>query len=221
MANASRTPRKPKPAWALAIELRRTALQLSQEIIAERAEMSQSYYSDVERGDKSLLTLTVGKLIGLARALNWTLTELQRATGVDLGIMDATLIAEGSADVYPLRAALTPDQPGTPVDHEAVAPGLKRPLLLRADTDEMQGLSNASIRPGSTLHLDLDRTTPEEGRVYVLTDDGGVHLRLYTATRLGPVFRAENRTHEDIPAQDAHIVGMVVEVATDYHPELN
>lgn len=217
-------PKNPVPAWALALRMRRVELgNLTQEDIQARSEdqISQGTVSDLERGKIALDSLNVRRASALARALNWTLAEMQRATGVDLGIMDATLIAEGTADVYPLRAALTPDQPGAPVDHEAVAPGLKRPLLLRADTDEMQGLSPASIRPGSTLHLDLDRTTPEEGRVYVLTDDGGVHLRLYTVTRLGPVFRADNRTHEDIPAQDAHIVGMVVEVATDYHPELN
>lgn len=221
MTTPNRPPRKPKPAWALAIELRRTQLQLSQELVAERAEMSQSYYSDVERGDKALHALTVGKLLGLARALKWSLGEMQRATGIDLGMAEATLVAEGSADVYALTAALTPEQPGPALDHEAVAPSIRKPLLLRADTDEMIGTSPASIRPGSTLHIDRTETTPEEGRVYVLTDEDGVHLRIYTMTRLGAVFRAENRTFEDIPAAEARVVGRVVSVASDYDPNLN
>ena len=183
--------------------------------------MSQSYYSDIERGNKTLHSLTVGKLLGLAKALQWNLDEMQRATGVDLGITPVTLVGEGSADVYPLTAALSLDSPGPAVDHELVTPGLKRPLLLRMDSDEMLGVTSASIRPGSTLHIDQADTTPEEGRVYVLTDQDGAHVRLYTTTRLGPVFRAENRTFEDIPATEATIIGRVVSVATDYDPNLN
>lgn len=214
-------PRKRKPDWALAIELRRTELQLSQEVVAERADMSQSYYSDIERGSKQLLGLTLGKLLGLARALDWTLLDLQRATGVDLGLNELELVGEGSADVYPLAAALNPKRPGRPVDHDAVAPGISQPFLVRADTEEMQGTSRASIRPGSILHLDLGDTSLDEGRVYVVTDDDGAHVRLYTVTRLGAVFRAENRTFEDIPAADARVVGRVVSVASDYDPNLN
>lgn len=213
--------RKRKPEWALAIELRRTQLQLSQEVVAERAEMSQSYYSDIERGSKELMGLTLGKLLGLARALDWTLLDMQRATGVDFGLAELELVGEGSADVYPLDAALDPSRPGAPVDHDAVAPGIVRPLLLRADTEEMQGTTRASIRPGSILHVDLDDTELDEGRVYVITDEDGPHVRLYTVTRLGAVFRAENRIFEDIPADEARVVGRVVSVASDYDPNLN
>ncbi|MFC6667167.1 hypothetical protein ACFP9V_19250 [Deinococcus radiopugnans] len=162
-----------------------------------------------------------GKVVALARALSWSLGEMQRATGVDLGIAEVTLVGEGSADVYPLSAALSPDNPGAAIDHVAVTPGVSRPLLLRADTDEMQGTSRASVRPGSYLHLDLDLTTPAEGLVYVITDHEGVHLRLYTTTRLGAVFRAENREHEDIPASEAQVIGQVMAVTTDYSPDLN
>lgn len=146
---------------------------------------------------------------------------MQRATGVDLGMVDATLIGEGSADVYPLASALTPDAPGVAVEHELVAPGLKRPMLFRTDTDEMHGTSPASIRPGSTLHVDLADSKPKEGHVYVVTDQDGAHVRLYAVTRLGAVFRADNRAHEDIPASDARVVGRVVSVASDYDPAMN
>lgn len=190
--------------------------------MAEKAEMSQSYYSEIERGARPLDTLTVRKLLNLAKALNWSLAEMQRATGVDLGITPVTLVGEGSADVYPLAAALNLDNPGPAVEHELITPGLKRPLLLRMDSEEMLGVTPASIRPGSTLHIDQADTTPEEGRVYVLTDQDGAHVRLYATTRLGPVFRAENRsTFEDIPATDATIIGRVVSVASDYDPNLN
>lgn len=211
------------PAWSTALRVRRTQLGLSQEGVADASEdgISQKAVSDLETGRVHLTDMALGRVVALARALNWSLVELQRSTGVDLGIMDATLIAEGSADVYPLAAALTPQNPGVAVAHDAIAPGIRKPLLLQADTDEMQGTSPASIRPGSVLHIDQADTTPEEGRVYVITDQEGAHVRLYTTTRLGPVFRAENRQHEDIPAAEARIVGRVVSVATDYDPNLN
>lgn len=217
-------PKNPVPEWALALRMRRVQLgNLTQEDIQARAEdvISQGTVSDLERGKITLDSLNVRRASALARALNWSLSDMQRATGIDLGIVDVELVAEGSADVYPLSAALNPAQPGPAVDHEAVAVGLRRPLLLRADTEEMIGTSPASIRPGSTLHLDQADTSPDEGRVYVITDHGGVHVRIYTTTRLGAVFRAENRTFEDIPAAEAQIVGRVVSVASDYDPNLN
>lgn len=183
--------------------------------------VSQRSISALETGTTPLTGMAIGRVVALARALDWTLGEMQRATGVDLGMTEATVIGLGMAPVYALTAALTPDQPGLPVDEDLLSPGLTRPLLLRADTDEMLGTTPAAIRPGSILHIDQADTTPQEGKVYVITDHEGVHVRLYTTTRLGAVFRAENREHEDIPAAEAQVVGRVVSVASDYNPNLN
>ena len=204
-----------------ALRARRLQLDKRQEDLAFAAGLSQKLISELERGTHSLLSVSMGNVIRLSRALNWSLAEMQRATGVDLGVMDAELVAQGSADVYALEAALNPGAPGLVVGHDAITPGLQRPLLLRADTDEMVGTSAASIRPGSVLHVEQADTTPEEGRVYVITDQDGVHVRIYTTTRLGAVFRAENRSHEDIPASEAAVIGRIVSVATDYNPNLN
>lgn len=211
------------PTWALRLKMRRLELGKGQEDIVAAAGdlMTQGWVSDVERGKVDLRNAGFSKVVALASALGWSLTQLQRETGIDLGVMDVTLVGEGSADVYPLTAALNLDNPGPAIDHELITPGIKRPLLLRMDSEEMLGVTSASIRPGSTLHIDQADTTPEEGRVYVLTDQDGAHVRLYTTTRLGPVFRAENRTFEDIPATEATIIGRVVSVATDYDPNLN
>lgn len=76
----------PIPPWALAIELRRQKLKQSQETIAANAEMSQAYYSKIARGAQELTNVTQGRLVLLAKALDWTLLELQENTGVDLGI---------------------------------------------------------------------------------------------------------------------------------------
>ncbi|WP_156103419.1 S24 family peptidase [Deinococcus sp. YIM 77859] len=220
---------KDRPAWAQALVQRRTQLGKRQEDVAAaggyddegKEVLTTSNVADVETGRVHLLNVGLGKAVALAKGLEWSWSEMQQATGIDLGIAGLSLAGEGSADVYPLAAALTPHRPGRPVDHEAVTPGIARPLLLRADTDEMVGTSPASIRPGSYLHVDLEKTTPEEGRVYVVTDNDGVHVRLYTPTRFGPAFRAENRAYEDIPAAEAHVVGLVAGVTSDYDPQMN
>lgn len=223
MTTRGRSSTRIVPTWATALKVRRVQLGISQEGVADLTNgvVSQSTMSALEVGRQELTDLAYMRVVALARALSWSLGEMQRATGVDLGIAEVTLVGEGSADVYPLSAALSPDNPGPAIDHVAVTPGVSRPLLLRADTDEMQGTSRASVRPGSYLHLDLDLTTPAEGLVYVVTDHEGVHLRLYTTTRLGAVFRAENREHEDIPASEAQVIGQVMAVTTDYSPDLN
>lgn len=223
MTSRGRSSTRTVPPWATALKVRRVQLGISQEGVADLTNgvVSQSTMSALEVGRQELTDLAYMRVVALARALSWSLGEMQRATGVDLGIAEVNLVGEGSADVYPLSAALSPNNPGAAIDHVAVTPGVSRPLLLRADTDEMQGTSRASVRPGSYLHLDLDLTTPAEGLVYVITDHEGVHLRLYTTTRLGAVFRAENREHEDIPASEAQVIGQVMAVTTDYSPDLN
>ena len=168
------------------------------------------------------MDMALGRVVALARALNWSLSELQRTTGVNLGITDLALMAQGSADVYPLSEALNPENPRGAVDHEMVSISAKRPLLLRADTDEMNGTSPASILPGEHLHIDLADTELVEGAVYVITDKDGAHVRLYTQARSGFVFRAENRVdHDDIPADEAHMVGRVYSVTSARIPILN
>lgn len=197
------------------------AVNKRQEDVALDAGIVQKTLSQIERGETDFMRSGLENAYAILKALGWTFTDFQRATGVDLGMTEAVLVGEGSADVYPLQSALHPDRPATALGHDLVAPGIQRPLLLQADTEEMVGTSPASIRPGSILHVDQADTTPHEGRVYVITDQDGVHVRLYTVTRLGAVFRAENRGHEDIPAKDANIVGLVAAVASDYDPNLN
>lgn len=70
----------------MSILLRRTVLCLSQEAVAAEAGISQAAYSDVERGVKPIADLPYRKVLNLARALRWSLTELQSATKVYLGM---------------------------------------------------------------------------------------------------------------------------------------
>ena len=218
-----KTQRPAPPAWALKLKMRRMELGKGQEeIVAEAGDiMTQAWVSDVERGKVDLNNAGFRKVVALARALNWSLSDMQRATGIDLGMAEASLVGENSVDVYPLSAALDFDTPGMPVDHVAVAPGIRHPAVLRMDSEEMNGTGSASIRPGDYLHVDLALTEPEEGKVYVLLDQDGVHVRQYAESRLGALFRAEQHQFEPIPAADAQVVGQVVAVSHPLTPLLN
>ncbi|WP_264778930.1 helix-turn-helix domain-containing protein [Deinococcus aetherius] len=81
---------KDPPFWAQALKARREALGLSkgekvtQEDIAARTGdlISQRTVSHLENGSVDLQGLAFGRVVALAKALNWTLPEFQRATGL-------------------------------------------------------------------------------------------------------------------------------------------
>lgn len=203
---------KRKPAWALAIEVRRTQLQLSQEVLAGKADMSQSYYSDIERGDKALHALTVGKLLSLARALRWSLAELQTATGVDLGVPNAELLAgDEPTPVYSLEALAAPSPEP---DGVSLSPNNgQHPAnwkLTFMDGDEM----TPAIRDGESIYLDTDATAPTKG-VYVIAHQGSAYVRRYSQLPSGPAWTADNPAyaHQFIPASDTvKVLGRVYRV---------
>ena len=58
-----------------AIRVRRASLKYSQEKLAEKADLTPAYLSDVERG---VATISVDRLVRLAKALDMNLTELVR-----------------------------------------------------------------------------------------------------------------------------------------------
>lgn len=203
---------KRKPAWALAIEVRRTQLQLSQEVLAEKADMSQSYYSDIERGDKALHALTVGKLLSLARALRWSLAELQAATGVDLGVPNAELLAgDEPTPVYSLEALAAPNPEP---DGMNLSPNKgQHPInwkLTFMDGDEM----SPHIRDGESLYFNTDLSTLEKA-IYVIVHNGKTYVRLYSQLPSGPAWTAINPAyaHDFIPASDTvKVLGRVYRI---------
>ena len=75
---------------AQALFIRRHELGLSQEDVANTAgSISQRTVSELERGKYSPDKLTAGRAAALARALKWTLFDMQIATGVDFGLAEA------------------------------------------------------------------------------------------------------------------------------------
>jgi len=74
------------PEWAKALRERRFQLGLSQEQVEEKSGgvIAQKTVSAAENGATPLLGMAVSRLRSYARALNWTLKDMQEATGLDL-----------------------------------------------------------------------------------------------------------------------------------------
>jgi predicted transcriptional regulator len=76
-----------KPKWSQVIAKRRVCLGKTQADIAADSEdvLSQGNITDIESGKVHLENVGVRKAVVLARALDWTLKDMQAATGVNLG----------------------------------------------------------------------------------------------------------------------------------------
>lgn len=83
----SRTQGKVLPAWASALRMRRAELGKSQEAVAlDSGILNQTTVSELEGGKYEISNLTAARVAGLARGLNWSLSELETALGIDLGL---------------------------------------------------------------------------------------------------------------------------------------
>ena len=121
---------------AQALFIRRHELGLSQEDVANTAGgISQRTVSELERGKYSPDKLTAGRAAALARALNWTLLDLQIATGVDFGLPEAPDPLPGfPAPIYPRR------------DEVYMPEGLLEAIKLFGDVPEYAELKQPEIQ---------------------------------------------------------------------------
>ncbi len=211
-------PKNPVPAWALALKMRRVQLgNLTQEEIQARAEdvISQGTVSDLERGKITLDSLNVKRASALARALEWTLSDMQRATGVDLGISEAEDTAREATPVYRLQDLTNPKrQPDSTV---FVLPNPKVPnprnyVVALADSDEMASDRSGSIHSGDLLFIDTnDIAGDRENNNYVIEHAGHIHVRRLTKLPNGLAFTADNPAYayKFIPAEQARVLGRI------------
>lgn len=184
-----RKTRRNKPSWAAALEARRRELQRSQEEVASAAEIHQSYYSRVERGDQHLTELSHSILLRVARALEWSLPEIQQATGIDLGVGSALLVSRGQpTPVYGLQQLDEPD--AVPVGMNLTPYQGKHPPNWRQVVAE-DGDMEPAIRRGESVYIDTDRTEPEAG-VYAVAYRGRVYLRRFKELATGYAWAADD-----------------------------
>lgn len=224
-ASRSRTPQKDVPDWAMALKLRRIRLQLSQEGVAAAAGdvLSQKAVSDLENGRVFLGDMSMNRVVALARALRWTLPELQAATGVDLGLeAPVQFVSDRQAPVYPLAAAAQADPP--PLDGREMLRG-DHPdnfRIFRVDVPDMDASTPTAVRPGEHVYVNLDEREPHEGHVYVIVAAGRPRVRRWAPTPFGHAWVADNREHDPIPPASAQVLGRIYRVTSDrINPQLN
>lgn len=207
------------PAWALSIKMRRLAKGIGQEAAVERGGdvFTQGWLSDLERGKIDLRQAGFVKVVALARALDWTLGELQEATGIDLGVETARLefVSDRIALVYPLATASQNDAEALPGAELLRGVHPERFRIFRVDVPDMDASTLTAVRPGEHVYVDLDDTTPQEGHVYVITHDGRPRVRRYAETPFGFAWVADNRDFDPIPPTRADVIGRVYRVTSD------
>ncbi|WP_160329909.1 LexA family transcriptional regulator [Deinococcus grandis] len=208
-------PKNPVPNWALALRMRRVQLgNLTQEDVQERSKdlISQGTVSDLERGKITLDSLNVRRASALAQALGWSLIEMQRATGVDLGLTEAHEIkAAEPTPVYSLKAlgSVTPVSDGVNITPNP-GPHPANWMQTFMDGDEM----DPRIRDGETIYLDTDKTTPDKG-VYVIRYRDRAYVRRFSQLPTGPAWTADNPAfaHQFIPdGPEVTVLGKIYRV---------
>lgn len=123
----SSTPQFEPTQASKALKLRRVELGKSQADVAFDSEaLTQTTVSELERGKYGPEDLTAARLAALAKGLNWTVSELEHETGLDLGL--TTTVYQGKPEILPV----TYDSSGQPY---AVAP--RRPRRIPPELEQM------------------------------------------------------------------------------------
>lgn len=156
--------------------------------------------------------MALGRVVALARALNWSLADMQAATGVDLGITPAEPISTSTpTPVYSLKAlaAASPKPDGV---NATPNPGPHPAHWMQTfmEGDEM----SPRIPEGFSIYFDTDKTTPDRG-IYVIRHAGRAHVRRYSELPSGPAWTADNPAYalSFIPAHaDVQVLGKVYRI---------
>lgn len=214
------------PAWAQALRLRRTQLGMSQEAVAAASEdgISQKAVSDLETGRIHLADMALGRVVALARALSWSLADLQRATGIDLAVVEVEEAGQEATPVFLLQDLLKDERSPDAYAFIAPNPRLKMPptyYVVFADSNEMSSGEQRSIHKGDLVFLDPRDTTPDRNNnVYAIAHGDRVHLRRLTTLPSGPAFTADNPALalNFIPVEQARVLGRAFRVVSDQLP---
>jgi len=205
---------KQLPNWATALRNRRLQLGYSQEgvMAASKDGISQKAVSDLENARVQLTDMSLGRVVALARALNWSLAELQVATGVDLGLSNVEPVRTTTpTPVYLLQDLIHPNPKPHGMNHTpSEGPHPKNWRQTVMEGDEMMD----AIREGESLYFDTDMTEPGPG-AFIIAHAGRVHVRRYSVLPSGPAWITANPAyaHQFIPASnDVRVIGRIYRV---------
>lgn len=205
------------PQWARALRLRRLELGKSQEAVAlDSGILNQTTVSELENDKYEIGNLTAARLGGLARGLNWSLAELEKATGVDFGLSAYASAEEvriiPNVHIVPVRtlAAAGPAfyTDAAVVDNAVVEDQQFRRGMLVVEIvgDSME----PSVPERSRAYIDVGLTTPVDGKMYLIhiKGDGFIVKR---AKKLGSswVLASDNLAYGFLTPDEAVVVGQV------------
>ncbi|GGB71639.1 LexA family transcriptional regulator [Deinococcus soli (ex Cha et al. 2016)] len=199
----------------MALKLRRVGLGMAQDDVAAASgdAFSQRLVSDLEVGKVYLGDISITRASALARALQWTLSEMQAATGIDLGIAESVAIP-GVSDPTPIYSLRQLGNPNAQPDGVNITPNPgphpRDWMQTFMDGDDM----DPRIRDGESIYFDTDKTTPDRG-VYVIRYRDRAYVRRYSQLPTGPAWTADNPAfaHQFIPdGPDVTVLGKVYRV---------
>ena len=215
--------------------------RITQEDIAARSgeALSQRTVSHLEAGTIDLGSLSMGRVTALARALKWSLAEIQAATGFDLGLhpnhegfereKGVTLEYINSSvitmkDIYDFTEAAKPPEQMTAIPDLSPTPVLTTELrpataLFRVSGDGMVGGEGGGIQPGDIIYVDTADLSPEDDGVY-LAHVYGKPVTLHRLRELGGTLwlfsdNADQSAYPPIPLSGAKLLGRVHDVKRD------
>jgi repressor LexA len=215
------------PSWAAALRERRKHLKLTQEDLAARTGdlFAQRSISNLETGrNEGLENLSLQRLNALSRALDWTLEELQEATGVTLDLAQPPpLLFEPNATeltdyvIRPIEAlaaaAGSPEVIETQHSDVYIMPRVNfRPSyrFFTADGDSMVMGDGDGIHHGDTLIVDTALLEPREGEVFVVQDETGAVVVKRARVWNGEWWlTSDNPRYPPFQLESARILGIV------------
>jgi transcriptional regulator with XRE-family HTH domain len=206
------TPQPSKSRAAQQLRLRRAQLGLTQEGVSGQSMsnegevlISQRTVSDLEKGNVALIDLSARRLVALARALNWSLPELQRATGIDLGLEDVG----DNASVLAQQPAPQPPRPLLDeLYHNHIAKNTHL-FVANAGTPIITP-TGAAIRKDDLLFVDIIDTIPKIGKIYMVEHSGSTRVHILSWLSGGIYWVNNNPDDAPIARADAKVIGRVV-----------
>ena len=130
---------------SLALKLRRTELGKSQADVAFDSEvLTQTTISELERGKYGPEDLTSARLAALARGLNWSLPELEKALDIDLGL--SAYADDVSSVPFDPRTLFHPPAPYEDDDEIYMPEALQEAIDRFGDEPEYAGLKDPDIQ---------------------------------------------------------------------------
>lgn len=200
------------PRWADALRMRRSALGLSQDEVAQRSQesLAQRTVSALENGTIDLRDLSVGRLLALAKALGWTLYDLQQATRIDLGIQtpEGGRLSPAPVRTFPLYSL---EEALKPLSQMKPFPDYPAPVWNR---DVRPGLcvffeGHHPVTGGKLHYIDTSDHLPEPDHAYLIVHQDIPQICEYqeSSSRNGSIGFFVSSSGRLIPAEDTQVIG--------------